>query len=108
MGERTQEEVKMEKNEKTRHTPGPWHYEMDGFQISIGDESTRHDYLKHDRTVAVIRDNSAHAEADARLIAAAPDLLEALEGMIEKPGQAHPGTNCWDRAQAAFAKAKGE
>ena len=63
--------------EKTKHTPGSWHYKKDGFKISIGNKSTRHDYLEHDYTVAVINDNSFQSEANARLIAAAPDLLEA-------------------------------
>ena len=63
----------------SKHTPGPWHYKIDGFRITIGNASTRHDYLEHDRTVAVIEDNSLHAQADARLIAAAPDLLEAAK-----------------------------
>jgi len=63
----------------SKHTPGPWHYKIDGFRITIGNASTRHDYLEHDRTVAVIEDNSLHAQADARLITAAPDLLEACK-----------------------------
>jgi len=63
--------------EKIKHTPGPWHYKKDSFKISIGNKSTRHDYLEHDYTVAVINDNSFQSEANARLIAVAPDLLEA-------------------------------
>jgi hypothetical protein len=64
---------------ETKHTPGPWHYQFNGFAITIGDESTRHNYLEHDYTVAKIGGNSMQDEANARLIAAAPDLLEACE-----------------------------
>jgi len=67
----------------TKHTPGPWHYKKDGFKISIGNKSTRHDYLEHDYTVAVINDNSVQSEVNARLIAAAPDLLVALRDVLE-------------------------
>jgi hypothetical protein len=54
-----------------------------------------------------------HDEANAQLIAAAPDLLEALEVFIEL----HPCTNgcepddmtcATSKAKAAIAKAKGE
>ena len=46
------------------------------------------------------------AEANARLIAAAPDLLAALEALADVPDvQGWPET---DQARAAIAKAKGE
>ena len=63
--------------------PGPWHYKKNGFQITIGNESTRHDYLEHDYTVCVIEDNSFQAESNACLIAAAPDLLKQLKSARE-------------------------
>ena len=64
------------------YTPGPWIYKRDGFDITIGNESTRHAYLANDRTVAVIHDNSMVAEANAALIASAPDLLAVAEGCL--------------------------
>lgn len=73
----------MKKTKENHHTPGPWYYKQDGFRITMGDASTRHKYLEHDRTVAVIEDNSFQAEANARLIAAAPDLLGAAKHLIE-------------------------
>ena len=46
---------------------------------------------------------------NARLIAAAPDLLEALEGLLDLHSDdlQHAGP-AWDAASAAIAKAKGE
>jgi hypothetical protein len=69
--------------EKTKHTPGPWIWKTDGFCITIGNESTRHEYLAHDYCVAVIHDNSLQAKANARAIAAVPDLLAALRDSLK-------------------------
>jgi len=44
-------------------------------------------------------------DADARLIAAAPDLLEALQGVLRVADRA---TDEFDAARAAIAKATGE
>jgi hypothetical protein len=68
---------------KVKHTPGPWKYKKSGFKITIGNESTRHDYLDHDYTVAVINDNSFQAEANAKVLASSPALLKALKGLVE-------------------------
>ena len=65
---------------KTTHTPGPWaHY--DGII-----------YIEKVGTVAEISDDLTAKEANARLIAAAPDLLNAcLEAMeLLKNGDAEP------------------
>jgi hypothetical protein len=98
-----------EKMEKIKHTPGPWHYKKDGFRITIGNASTRHDYLEHNYTVAIITDNSIQAEANARAISSLPDLLEACKWALaaEKAlpeGMRHPRL---ERAlDAAIAKAE--
>jgi len=67
---------------KTAHSPGPWHWEQKG---------DCHD-LQNDAGVVIHSDGSACGEygpdidvkgPDARLIAAAPDLLAALKGLIQ-------------------------
>lgn len=53
-----------------KHTPGPWDYDMGDFSI----------YALNDGTPIAAIDNEQHGnEADAQLIAAAPELLAALE-----------------------------
>lgn len=52
-------------------------------------------------------DDNSEAEANAQLIAAAPDLLAVLQELIEIEGP-QPGTAAWaDKARAAIAKATG-
>mgnify|MGYP003341995656 CR=1 FL=1 len=92
------------------HTPGPWkHY--DDSENSVH----RHEIVALGKTVARIYcTNGAQIEdaANARLIAAAPDLLEALQEILEQPNYT------WDKekilqevkriAGSAIAKATGE
>ena len=56
------------------HTPGPWTVERAIFDEATGDVAY---ILEGVKTTNV---------SDARLIAAAPDLLEALEGMLNEHG----------------------
>ena len=63
---------------RSRHTPGPWAPERktpDGFYLAIRVG------LTGPRICEVRPENQ---EADARLIAAAPDLLEALEWLMDE------------------------
>lgn len=90
-------------NEKTKHTPGPWRYRLrgsgKGCDVLAGEgrqvEVVAYDV--HGRT----------AEADAALIAAAPDLLDALrlaeEWLVSVGADGSPLT----AVRAAIAKAEG-
>lgn len=94
---------------ETKHTPRPWE------ACDVGDYS---DYdgrcrviLGNDLRIAVVLGDHDESAANARLIAAAPDLLEALErclNFIENTeseiGETLP---CGEYARAAIAKAKG-
>jgi hypothetical protein len=94
-----------------KHTPGPW-----------GDKQV---LIRGATFLAIAHFQSKEAEANARLIAAAPDLLEALKWMVEndetntgdEPLDDHGGYT-WNeinaywiaglnRARAAIAKATG-
>jgi len=95
------------------HTPGPWYVGCHGLQIITID-------AKRDEPNGLITEvrlsgwcNEDEAKANARLIAAAPDLLTALEEMTaDLISHASLGLNenevaMLRRAEAAIAKAKG-
>jgi hypothetical protein len=69
-------------SEQTKHTPGPWHFSDD-----LGQQhGCRLIHAKDGRLVAdagrIHYRTDAEMDANARLIATAPDLLEALETMV--------------------------
>ena len=92
----------------SKHTPGPWgispikKYAHDGPGI----------YPKGaDLPVAVVRSilrKEEERQANARLIAAAPDMLEALELAVDglEPGFPFRSIKAFEKMHAAIAKAK--
>jgi hypothetical protein len=92
---------------EAKHTPGPWEVitDVDRFEI---DSRTR--------CVAVTRDNRSDDAANAALIAAAPDMYEALAALVaafdsretDPAWQMRPSTvAAWKASAAAIAKAEG-
>ena len=90
------------------YTPGPWQYlRSPSGPIRVGPS--------HNCTVAVAPfPPTGDQEANARLIAAAPDLVEALDEMLREFGVDGHGAEfedgeCMvvDRARAALARAEG-
>lgn len=108
---------------KQAHTPGPWHiiggYNIyselggqsgdgvqadprDGWHVaSIGEAPT----FVNDESVYLGRDVQ---KANARLICAAPDILEALAAIVLEGGSFHFTHELHAKARAAIAKARGE
>lgn len=91
---------------EAKHTPGPWHvYKGRGLYV---DSSTAGLVCK------VAENRSAEKEANAHLIAAAPELLAALEHMVAVSNWATTiqSEEQYDAmiasAEAAIRKAKGE
>lgn len=93
-------------SKKSAHTPGPW------IATDIG---TIEDDSHNQEQIAAV--NPCHRKANARLIAAAPDLLKALELFVEmwnsgdstrmsKRAQ-QKRAEMWDEVNAAIAKARG-
>lgn len=83
------------------HTPGPWFIPA---KTNAGSKEASVWAWGGEVRVADCNSDAitlAARRADARLIAAAPDLLEALDALINAPWS---GTNV-DKARAAIAKA---
>lgn len=90
-----------------KHTPGPWRFWTCRIDSSTGMEN----YAQFANLNGhVFRAPLQYlSEADARLIAAAPDLLEALNAMLTHMGMDEDEWNkvTFDQARAAIAKATG-
>lgn len=86
------------------HTPGPWFADHMEFGWQVGFDMP----FGHRAGLAVILGWGQPSEQNARLIAAAPDLLQALEAIAEDHLW-HYGaeTHLAKTAMAAIAKAKG-
>ena len=98
----------------TKHTPGPWVYESEGKNNHLGKFCTEAGELicdfGHDIPYEGVPGNPPDF-ANAHLIAAAPDLLEALEAIVatwDGPKYNHFMADNIDLARAAIAKAKGQ
>ena len=93
------------------HTPGPWKLHFWAENVAVSSDRPK---PRDCETVAtVFRGPEQHgneteerrtADANARLIAAAPDLLAALERFVTEDD----GPETWRMARAAIAKARGE
>ena len=110
----------------SKHTPGPWHYDADdkfnadrayGIVRPLGDEFDAQ--AGTEGATEVIAEvcgdcGSGTAEADARLISAAPDLLAACNELcacvvrIQAATNVHREGSAVTMARAAIAKATGK
>lgn len=103
-------------NVEAKHTPGPWRVAdkttktkgfviLDGYNREVANVYQRPDYMPKEREADA---------ANARLIAAAPEMLHALYaaemGIAELCHGQHPDNECWNTLRdirAAIAKAEG-
>ncbi len=105
------------------HTPGPWVAQRDWESVFSPDPEELEFYMKRpitairsltaDKDVALCHDLFEFNPDDARLMAAAPDLLEALEELLHAPDpdEVEDFASLYraiTKAHAAIAKAKGE
>jgi hypothetical protein len=77
------------------HTPGPW-----SVRASFSGNSALHITSAADENIAAVR-----SDDNARLIAAAPELLAALRGLINNSTRADWPADLYNAAEAAIAKA---
>lgn len=91
----------------TKHTPGPWF--IDG-NVIRGDKQ-RNGSISIACTLNIAypygRWSGESEQANARLIAAAPELLEALQDMVDYYGTASASVEALHKARSAIAKATG-
>lgn len=86
---------------KTNHTPGPW---------SVGGPYDHMLMTARGELIASTALMSKNHKADARLIAAAPDLLAALESITEhfRANGDPTASDLMSAGRAAIARARGE
>ena len=90
----------------SKHTPGPWAV-RNKTEVFCGRKRVAHVNAASKEPLNMKQDREV-AEANARLIAAAPDLLEALKDALcalECCGKDYPAAS---KAHATIAKATGE
>ena len=92
-----------------KHTPGPWRV-VSGLDWPNGPEERTTvvvALLGEPCHVAVLNSMSDNPEADARLIAAAPDLLAALKVAVDLAERHYPDDKRLAPCYAAIARAEG-
>ena len=91
---------------ETSHTPGPWEWSGRTHPAEIGIINPARDHML---VIALLTSgNVENQSADARLIAAAPDLLEALEAYVGWAERVElRAETVYIKACAAILKAKG-
>ena len=99
----------------TTHTPGPWHFDKSGNITTINENAARPLFAPRTfgKFIASVHmdGGSLPVEANARLIAAAPDLLAALEALVDAtPLPLHNARQvaAFDQAIEATRRARGE
>lgn len=68
--------------EELKFTPGPWHEHREGFSTVYVEARLRDGVIQEVAACGPTEAGSEQQAANARLIAAAPELLEALQGYM--------------------------
>ena len=101
----------------SKHTPGPWFVESSDKTPIYVSPVTRHEQIAICNVMVIDEDgdsdsgewiNGDQTKANAHLIAAAPELLAALEVIINDIVPIDPHNSMWVEGRAAIAKARGE
>lgn len=96
-------------NNTTKHTPGPWRtYNMSKNKI-LKQWHIQRDDCKHDIALVSLDVAADERESVANLIAAAPELLEALKQFVDyyESMQGHKDNSVIRNGKAAINKAEG-
>ncbi len=89
---------------EAKYTPGPW------MQLSSNNitNAAGPDWANNAHLVAEWNEDNPCARANARLIAAAPEMLEALRNLVNCPDYRNIKTHEMNIAQAVITKAEGK
>lgn len=94
----------------SKHTKGPWSYSV--YEDSNHCKIYLHGLGRADKIAGADSLQGYCGEANARLIAASPDLLEALEGLLKRIDDDAEAKDWWsdskNLARQAIAKVKGK
>jgi len=90
------------KTKNVGHAPGPW--EAVGY--CVWRKARERQKTQRIASIHTAYRSMQECDANACLIAAAPDLLEALETLCTGPIKIH-GADVWKRARLAIDKARG-
>lgn len=94
---------------KAQHTPGPWTHEGQGDITGIENDPSIGCVGKVDVACVYLRTVPGRTEANARLVAASPELLDALELLVAGIESSVSETFIpLAKARAAIAKATGD
>ena len=89
----------------SKHTPGPWEYRVDYMECPYVASKTKH--MIADVNLAFV--SGKEAKANARLIACAPDMLEALQvALIELKAEWGNPTNAITMIESVLARIEEE
>lgn len=99
--------------DKQKHTPGPWVHGAAGRTVEVWALSQTNLAKLHIAEVVYVDDDNSREEtaANARLMSASPDLLEALQGAVRamETVTLFPSFKPFiQRGKAAIAKATGQ
>lgn len=96
---------------EVKHTPGPWGIEQYTPNEQAVDENTHYSIIAGSTSVATLIELSEETEANAKLIAACPDMLSALQAAIALADKYLSGARTgedqavYDQVKAAIDKA---
>jgi len=91
---------------ETKHTPGKWFQTPDGFRVFSENPIDALDITIIAYTAHNVKERTEEARANARLIAAAPDLLVALEAVTSQLRRHFDQEFVLDGDEAAVIQAK--
>lgn len=91
-----------------KHTSGDWFAKREGQSTIYIEAGLRPGVLQEVAACGPTEAGREQQEANARLISAAPQLLEAVRLCLKKGSRWHPCDPALKAAQAALAKATGE